>query len=484
MKEEVLRLQNVTQIEDGVTFLQNFNLYVFKGEIMGLLCLNDLGKEALINLICRNIPVYYGRIYLNEMLINNYEHSDMRINKVAVIDKNGSLVEDLTVTDNIFVLRRGFKKYYINNNTLNKQLKLIFNELNIKIDGRAYISDLSQYEKCVIELLKAYIGGYKLIIIKDISNYIGVNDLGKFFELLRYFCSKGISFLYVCNHHEEAFRICDRVSLMENGKILKVLERREFSDENIRPYIVEFYNLDKIVEKNTSESKGMLTFSNVWSNNLNGMSFSVEKGECVVLLDVNNTVLNDIVDIMNRTLLPGSGSIYLDGKNFLDPKNKRALSDAVGFINEQPTKSMVFREMSYIDNLCFLVDQKNSIRKYNNSIRNSIIQEYKPLVGDDIYAEDVSSLSNASIYNLIYYRMHLFNPKIVFCLQPFYGADMYLRKHILTLLNKLKQKGIAVVILAVNIEDSLVVADRLIIIENGKFLKEYKRPAFDQLTNI
>ena len=285
--------------------------------------------RRLINLICRNIPVYYGRIYLNEMLINNYEHSDMRINKVAVIDKNGSLVEDLTVTDNIFVLRRGFKKYYINNNTLNKQLKLIFNELNIKIDGRAYISDLSQYEKCVIELLKAYIGGYKLIIIKDISNYIGVNDLGKFFELLRYFCSKGISFLYVCNHHEEAFRICDRVSLMENGKILKVLERREFSDENIRPYIVEFYNLDKIVEKNTSESKGMLTFSNVWSNNLNGMSFSVEKGECVVLLDVNNTVLNDIVDIMNRTLLPGSGSIYLDGKNFLDPKNKRTLSDAV-----------------------------------------------------------------------------------------------------------------------------------------------------------
>ena len=85
-------------------------------------------------------------------------------------------------------------------------------------------------------------------------------------------------------------------------------------------------------------------------------------------------------------------------------------------------------------------EPENSIRKYNNSIRNSIIQEYKPLVGDDIYAEDVSSLSNASIYNLIYYRMHLFNPKIVFCLQPFYGADMYLRKHILTLLNKLKQK--------------------------------------------
>ncbi len=484
MKEEILRLQNVTQIEDGVTFLQNFNLYVFKGEIMGLLCLNDLGKEALINLICRNIPVYYGRIYLNEVLINNYEHSDMRRNKVAVIDKKGTLVEDLTVTDNIFVLRRGFKKYYINNNTLNKQLKMILSDLGIKIDGRAYISDLSQYEKCVIELLKAYIGGYKLIIIKDISNYISVNDLTKFFELLRYFCSEGISFLYVCNHHEEAFKICDRVSLMENGKILKVIDRRDFSEENIRPYIVEFYNMDNIVEKNASESKGVLRFNNIWSNNLNGMSFAVEKGECVVLLDVNNTVLNDIVDIMNRTILPESGSIYLDGMNFLDPKNKRALNDAVGFINEQPTKSMVFREMNFIDNLCFLVDQKNNIRKYNKPIRNSIIQEYRPLVGDDIYSEDIKSLSNASIYNMIYYRMHLFNPKIVFCLQPFYGADMYLRKHIISLLNKLKQKGIAVVILAVNIEDSLVVADRLVIIEDGKFLKEYKRPAFGQLTNI
>ena len=70
---------------------------------------------------------------------------------------------------------------------------------------------------------------------------------------------------------------------------------------------------------------------------------------------------------------------------------------------------------------------------------------------------------------------------IVFCVQPFYDADMYLRKHIIALISKLKQKGITVVILAVNLEDSLVVADRLIIIENGQFRKEYDRSVFHHI---
>ena len=162
-------------------------------------------------------------------------------------------------------------------------------------------------------------------------------------------------------------------------------------------------------------------------------------------------------------------------------RNRKELRNEVGFINEQPVKSMVFPEMNYIDNLCFLVDQKNKFRKYNKRIRKSIIQEYEPLTGEDIYVDDVKSLPAYSLYNLIYYRFHLFNPKVVFCVQPFYGADMYLRKHIIRLINKLKQKGIAVVILAVNLEDSLVVADRLIIVENGKFRTEYDRSAFHHI---
>jgi ribose transport system ATP-binding protein len=82
---------------------------------------------------------------------------------------------------------------------------------------------------------------------------------------------------------------------------------------------------------------------------------------------------------------------------------------------------------------------------------------------------------------LIYYRVHLLNPKIVFVVQPFSNADMYVRRHIIHLIRILKRKGIAVVILAVSISDSFHVADRLLLLEEGTIKEEYFPDTFSQI---
>ena len=194
---------------------------------------------------------------------------------------------------------------------------------------------------------------------------------------------------------------------------------------------------------------------------------------------MNNTVLIDIIQIMNGQLDPIQGTVFLDECIFSKKNAAKALKNGVGFIAENPLQSMVFREMTYLDNLCFLVDEKRSHMKLNKRMKKSIIQEYEPITGKDIYENDIATLSTVSLYSMVYYRLHLFNPKIVFCLQPFYGADMYLRRHIIKLITELKQKGITVIILAVNISDSLMVADHLIVIEQGRFSREYDAEEFD-----
>jgi ribose transport system ATP-binding protein len=82
------------------------------------------------------------------------------------------------------------------------------------------------------------------------------------------------------------------------------------------------------------------------------------------------------------------------------------------------------------------------------------------------------------LYNLVYYRVHLYNPKVVFCMQPFSDADMYLRHHLIQLIDRLRKKNITVIILAVSISDSLVVADRLMVVEQGKLKNEYHSEKF------
>lgn len=475
MKEEIFRLESVTQIVDGVTLLDNFNLHIFQGEIMGLVCINAHGQEALIRLLCQNVPIHYGHVYFQETLVNNYESSSMSINRVAVIEKQSRLVEDLTVADNIFVLRRGFKKYLIDPKMLGAQLRQFTEELDIGIDGNELVSDLSFFEKCVVELLKAVVTGVKLVVIRDISNFISTTDLKKIHDFVRHYSKLGISFLYICNHHEEAFKICDRISIMENGKVLKVLNKKEYHDEMISPYTLDFSHIDSPSITNISKD-GILKFQNVFTGNIKDMSFTVEKGECVVFLDMNNTVLTDMLQLMSSEIKPLSGDILLEGS--LCTGKAGHLKRKVCFIQENPIHSMLFQEMSYIDNLCFLLDKKEPQLWLNKNIKRSIMQEYEPLIGKDIYAMDISALTPLSLYNLAYYRIHLYHPHVVFCVQPFSGADMYLRHHLVELINQLRKKKITVIILAVSISDSLSVADRLMVIEHGRLSKEYHSQEF------
>jgi len=476
MKEEVLRLERVTQIKDGVILLDNINFHIFKGEIMGLVCINAHGKEALVKLLSQNVPIHYGRVYFQENLVNNYEHSSMSINPVAVIEKQSRLVEGLTVADNIFVMRKGFRDYIIDAKKINERFREFTEKLNIQIDGNEVISNLSYFDKCVVEIIKAVVTGVKLIILRDISNFISAVDLIKIHEIIKYYSKQGVSFLYICNHHEETFKICDRVALMENGKVLKVLRKQEFHDDKIKPYILDFRHIPSPSLTNTSRS-GVLQFRNVSTDNINDMSFTVEKGESVVILDRNNTALTDIMQLMNNEIRPLSGDILVDGRCY--SKEAMQLKKCVCLIQENPIETMLFKEMSYIDNLCFLVDKKIPYLWQHKRFKKSVILEYEPLVGEDIYAHDITCLSALSLYNLVYYRVHLYRPKIVFCMQPFSGADMYLRHHLIQLFNKLRKKNITLIILAVSISDSLAVADRLMIVEQGMIKKEYPSDKFN-----
>ncbi|MBP1753854.1 MAG: ABC-type sugar transport system ATPase component-like protein [Firmicutes bacterium] len=479
MREEILRMENVTTDYDGVIYLDNLNLQIYKGEIMGLIPINKQGKSELVQLLCQNSPINYGRIYLNNELVNYYEHSTNSMNRVYVISQYSKLIQDLTVSDNIFVLRRGFKKYVINSKVLRGQVNQHLKEMDVTIDPDELVANLNSFEQCVIELVKAIITGANLIIISDITNILSVVDLSKLYHLLRSYSEKGYSFLFIGNHHEEVFAISDRVALMKDGAIIKILDEQEMKSDLIKTYTISFADGKQKVEAYSGQ--GILEFEKVCTNHLNKMSFSIKKGECVVLFDTNNTIYNDLLELVNGEQLPQSGMILYNNHEYTEKISKKSLENGIAVIVENATQKMIFYNLDYVDNLYFLVDKKLDKNILKVKFKKSIIKEYEGILGDEIYAKELTGLELTSLYNLVYYRIHLYNPNIVFCVQPFSGADMYLRKHIADLIRELKRKGITVVILAVNISDTLTVADRLMVIEQGTVVREYLKEEFESI---
>lgn len=159
MKEEILRIENVSKEIEGNIYLDNINFQVFKGEIMGLIPLNNHGKSHLIQLISQNISIDFGRIYFDEKLVNNYEYSNMTNNKVYLIDKQVKLIESLKVIDTIYVINHEFDNYVINEKKLKEKTDALFKEIGINIQSNQYISELTLYEKTLVEMVNRRIVG-------------------------------------------------------------------------------------------------------------------------------------------------------------------------------------------------------------------------------------------------------------------------------------------------------------------------------------
>lgn len=463
MKAEMVRLDRVTQTDGEATLLGGMNLHIFRGEIMGLICVNSYGLEALIRLLGQNIPIHYGYIYFEERLVNSYRHSSLSHNRVSVIEKQSKLVQNLSVADNIFVLRRGFRQYLIRSKMLNEQYDLLAKELHIPINGNAQVGELSAYEKCVVELLRAVVAGAKLVILRDIGSFIGMANLRKFYGFIRHYAGLGISFLYICGHHKEAFPICDRIALMANGNIVKLLDKENFHESLLERFMAPQNEGKARPRAALQAGEEVLAFRHVETENLYDFNLSVRKAECVVLADADNAALGDIAELISGKTAPWRGKIFVDGRRV----SCKAVKKNVCVISENPLQNMLFPEMSFLDNLCFMLDARTPLLWMSKRVRSGVLQEYEPLVGNDIYAGDITSLPAFSLYNLIYYRVHLYHPSAVFLVQPFAGADMHLCSQLAGLIGELKARGIAVVILAVNLTNSIAAADRELSIVRG-----------------
>ena len=113
MKQEILRFENVTCKKDGAVYLDNFSFYMTAGEIVGLLSVNDRGIKELIELMAKNHPIDAGRVYMGGKLVNSYLNQEETSNRIYQIDQKSSLINNLSITDNLFVMRPGFKKQVI-----------------------------------------------------------------------------------------------------------------------------------------------------------------------------------------------------------------------------------------------------------------------------------------------------------------------------------------------------------------------------------
>ena len=330
--------------EQGSTPLRDFNLNIFTGEIMGLIPLNGgHGMTVLIDLLRQNLPLQRGNIYYREELINTWRAAAPRYNRIGVIQSNSCLVEGLTVADNIFVLRPAFKSWLIRPRLLRQQLQPVLDKFDPNLSAGAYVEDLTHFQRFVVELVKAVVAGCRLIILREVSTFISDLELSRLHDILRYYAGEGLSFLYLGYHYEELTQICDRTALFSNGRIVKILEHERIGAP------ASFDNIVRRQLERHHDRAGLppvLEVEELSGGAIDKLTFSVAPGECVVLQDLQNRIFRDLVGLFMGDVPIRAGAIRLGGVPYRPEQNRQ-----IAVIGERPDRSMIFPQLSYLDNL-------------------------------------------------------------------------------------------------------------------------------------
>lgn len=482
MRKEILRMERVSYQEHGTLLLDNFSLNIFEGEILGLVPVNSFGVTALTEVLCHNLPLHYGYIYYKERLVNTWRHETTSYPQIALIQNQSSLAPDLTVAENVFILGPNFPERIISHRHLKAEFQFLTQKLGISLDADTYGDHLSVFERVVVELMKAIHAGCQLAILWDVSTFVSAHELRKLHQILRQCAREGMSFLYISPHLEEAEELCERTLSMYNGQIIKSFAR-DHKWPNIFPFYgsQQYFNLvcNQIDHHTQKTSNVPLAFEarDLYSAALDGLSFHVKQGECLVIQDMDDRVAAELLRILQGESAY-EGELLVNGEP-LDPVRSRKIA----IVQELATKTMLFPQLSYMDNLCFTLDHR--IRRIWHSRRSQqgIRQDLTALLGADVFEKSVSELTEQQKYDLVYTRVMLQRPDVVFCVGPFKGAEMAIRLHICRCLERLLERGIAVVILAVNLADSLAMAQRVLQIREGKKLQEYLPEQFAALPN-
>lgn len=479
MREEILRLERVCCLEQGIVQLEHFNLQVFKGEIMGVLAINSHGLDTLIRLLRCRLPIQRGYVYYREHQINPWSGHicDYKTPRIGIIENRSSLIQGMTVADNIFVLRCGFKSWLVRPALLRAQLNPVLEQLNVPISSDDYVDHLTAFECFVVEMLKAVLGGCRLIVLREVSTFISDSDLSRLHTIIRKFAQYGIAFLYIGYHYEELWEICDRTALLMNGTITKVLAQEQLPPSCKEPYqrLVE-KQLGCRVQKNITEP-AVFRAKHICGGMVCDLNFSVQAGKCVVLQDMNNQIFKDFLALLLGDIPVETGSFELNG-SFFHPSHTRDIA----ILPEQAATSMLMSGLSVLDNLCFTLDHRLPELWRSRHVRHGISKECEKLLSPELFRLKPEQLSISQKYDLIYTRILLQKPKVLFCIQPFQGADMELRMNIWNHLNRLIKQGVALVILAVNLADSLSLAHQLVRIGRNTPNEYYNRNDFSQLS--
>ena len=493
--ETILRIEGITsQTVKRPPLLNSLCFDLYKGEIFGILGRSEAGKSTLSNILTGNYFDYSGQIYYAEELISIRDLDESKALGIYCIREKSGLLQNLDIAQNLLAVReserkmikireRFSSKYPAAGRVLNRSENYIAPAKNIW-DGRNYrklrklldewglhfaasktVSELTRIEQCLVEMLKAVISDAKIVIIDEITYRYGKDEceiLEKYIERL---ADTGISVIFMDSKLRPMTDICDRIMVLKDGKNVGVYFKSEFSERIFEGLLTdqEFRTAYKSAPIH-GKPVAKVTINRGTTGEL---SFEVYPGETIGFVEDNMSGSVDITGFIPGRTGKKCINIWTDGMPACDSSIRELYRSGMGYIISCSDRDNLFPDMTAEQNLNILILDKLSDRWgiVKNRVLAYCYRECAKRFGFEKIIEKGSSVARFSVEDKIWLyiaRQALIKPKVLVMYRSIERLDFISRKYLLSLLDKLKNGGTAILMFSVQLSNVEPICDKII----------------------
>ncbi|HXM34069.1 MAG TPA: xylose ABC transporter ATP-binding protein [Pyrinomonadaceae bacterium] len=485
----LLEMRAITKTFPGVKALDGVSFDLYAGEIHALVGENGAGKSTLMKVLS---GVYPHPHYGGEILLDNQPRQFAGIREaessgIAVIFQELSLIKELTIGENIFLGREPRKFGVIRWQELYGRAQKLLDEVHLPLDPRMQIARLGIGQQQLVEIAKALSHEARILVLDEPTAALTDAEVETLFGILNKLRARGVGMIYISHKLHEVFQISDRITVLRDGRTVGTAATDALDEARVIARMVgrEVGDIFPTVDHEHGDQVFEVRHMTVADPNIAGkklvddVSFAVRRGEVLGIAGLMGAGRSDLLmAIFGAHAGRVTGEIRIEGKAVRLASPAQAIRQGIGFVTEDRKRFGLIIDQTVLNNMT-LAGLKKLSGKFLTDVDAEAAAGERAMKELRVKANSlftiVGTLSGGNQQKVVLAKWLLTNPRVLFLDEPTRGIDVGAKQEIYAQINRLAKTGIAIVLVSSELPEVLGLADRLLVLYEGRLTGAFTR---------
>lgn len=451
-----VKMEHIYKSFSGVKVLDDIHFELKKGEIHALMGANGAGKSTLIKILSGAHRKDSGAILIDGKEVDIQSPLDSKQQGVQCIYQELSLAPHLSVANNIFLGMEKTQKGLVKQAEINRLAQEMMVNLNLDIDVRTMVGELGIGAKFFTEICRCMVSNARIVIMDEPTSAMTPVEYQHFLKTIRLLRTKGISIIYISHRINEIFEICDRITVLSDGKNQITCP---VQDITMQEMITQMVGKDAsgYLKKEASVLKQgapvVLSAKEITNSKLHSISFELRQGEILGVTGLLGAGKTELARVLFGADRIQSGEIYLGEQKYSFRHPVEAMEAGIGLVTEDRKQAGLFLDFPIKENMSIVNLERLSRFKWFVSRRKEFrfaqkgIEEFRVKCASA--GQVIGYLSGGNQQKVILSKWIARKPRLLLLDEPTRGIDVGSKEEIYALIRRLAAEGMSLIVFVV-----------------------------------